>query len=409
MNTKSWIMWSLPLLFFALQFVARLFPGLVMPEMMAQYNVDATAFGFFASLYYLGYSGMQIPCAWLLDRYGIRSIISVFTIICGLSCWISIISNQWIIVLISRFLIGASSAAGFLGVSKTISLWFAKKYYAKMVGVTFTFGLMGALYGGYPVSILIQQIGWLQVSTLLGSILVILGTLIYIFVRAPKQMTFEIQTPIKKTLKEILCNKLLVSIAIANLLMVGSLEGFADVWGVTYLMQTRDILKTQATTITSFIFFGMLFGGPILAWIAGYFKNYYIVTAASGIIMALIFTLVLIYNNLLSHQMMCSLMFITGILCCYQVLVFAIGSEIVSKEKMGITIAFLNSINMLGGTFFHATIGLLMDIAWDGHMLNSTKIYSDFAYSIALSIIPIAAIVGSSIFLLANKSTKQTR
>ncbi len=408
MNIKSWIMWFFPLLFFAFQFVARLFPGLIMPEMMDRYQVDATSFGIFASLYYLGYSGMQIPCAWLLDKFGIKKIIGLFTIVCGLSCWLSIISNNWLIVLLSRFLIGASSAAGFLGVSKTISLWFVKKYYAKMVGISFTFGLMGALYGGYPVSILIEQIGWTDVMIILGGVLVGLGFCILLFINNPQPLALNNQIPIQNILKDILSNKLLISIAIANLFMVGSLEGFADIWGVSYLMQTRNILKSEASAITSFIFFGMLFGGPLLAWIAGYFNNYYIVTAITGIIMSLIFVIVLSYNNYLSNYVLCTLMFITGILCCYQVLVFAIGSNIVSAENMGITIAFLNSINMLGGTFFHASIGFLMDLAWDGTMLGSAKIYSNYTYSIALLIIPICALLGSFIFWFNNNSSNRT-
>jgi hypothetical protein len=38
--------------------------------------------------------------------------------------------------------------------------------------------------------------------------------------------------------------------------------------------------------------------------------------------------------------------FFVGIACCYQVLVFALGSRLVSSQNMGICIAFLNSINI---------------------------------------------------------------
>ncbi|NQY43118.1 MAG: MFS transporter [Legionellales bacterium] len=403
MSIQSWCMWIFPLLFFALQFVARLFPGLIMPEIMTKFAVDATSFGFFASLYYLGYAGMQIPCAWLLDRFGIKKIISLFTIICGFSCLLSILNDNWITMLFSRFMIGASSAAGFLGVSKTISLWFAKKYYARMVGLSFTFGLMGALYGGYPVSIMIEQFGWINVTYILGGLLITLGIIIFIFIKNPQNNENNTQVPIKNILKDILGNKLILSIAFANLLMVGSLEGFADIWGISYLVQTRNILKSEASAITSFIFFGMLFGGPILAGIAGYFNNYYKVTAITGIIMSLIFIVVLTYNCYLSNFVLCMLMFFTGILCCYQVLVFAIGSTIVTPEKMGITIAFLNSVNMLGGTFFHAVIGSVMDLMWDGKTVNAVKIYSNYTFSVALFTIPVCAIIGSLVFWYNDK------
>lgn len=61
-----WLMWGFTTLFFAYQFVMRLAPGLVMPELMQKYNIEATEYGLFAAMYYFAYSGMQIPVALLL-------------------------------------------------------------------------------------------------------------------------------------------------------------------------------------------------------------------------------------------------------------------------------------------------------------------------------------------------------
>lgn len=65
MNTKSgwksYGMWFLPLLFFTGQFVLRLWPGLMMQDIMQQFKIDAVEFGLLASAYYYGYALMQIP------------------------------------------------------------------------------------------------------------------------------------------------------------------------------------------------------------------------------------------------------------------------------------------------------------------------------------------------------------
>jgi len=56
-------MWLFPLLFFAYQFVLRLWPGLMMHQIMEQLSIDASHFGILAAFYYYGYAGMQIPTA----------------------------------------------------------------------------------------------------------------------------------------------------------------------------------------------------------------------------------------------------------------------------------------------------------------------------------------------------------
>ena len=45
-------MWVFPLSFFTYQFILRLWPSLMMQQIMQQFQVDATGFGLLASVYY---------------------------------------------------------------------------------------------------------------------------------------------------------------------------------------------------------------------------------------------------------------------------------------------------------------------------------------------------------------------
>jgi len=154
------LMWLFPLFFFSYQFILRLWPGLMMDQIMDQFAIDATSFGVLAACYYYGYAGMQIPIAVLLDWFGARYMVFLFAVICGLATILFTYSDNFYFALLSRFLIGAGSAVGFLGVSKVVSEWFSKEHYARMIGFSFTFGLMGAIYGGKPVSLLIETYNW---------------------------------------------------------------------------------------------------------------------------------------------------------------------------------------------------------------------------------------------------------
>lgn len=397
-------MWLFPLAFFGFQFVLRLFPGLIVQEFFDKYQINATDFGIFASLYYLGYAGMQIPMALLLDKYGPRTVIGFSAILCGLAAWMLVVFNSWPIALLSRFLIGVGSVVGFLGTSKVISQWFKKERYARLVGLTFSFGLLGAIYGGRPVSLMIKQMGWEKVISILGLAAILIGLLVFCFVRN-KTETKTIQEPFIYSLKTLLTHKSLVILAFANLLMVGSLEGFADVWGVPYLMAARGLTKIEASGITSFIFVGMLFGGPILAFFAEKFKAHYDVTMVCGVLMSMLLTILLMFNAFLPQILVIFIMFTIGLLCCYQVIIFAIGAELVPSYQISITVAFLNCINMLGGSFFHSAIGRLMDY-FQQVVLSDTNTYALETYTYTLAIIPIASLLGAILVWWSKQKEK---
>lgn len=400
----AWSMWGLAVLFFSYQFIMRLFPGLVMQDIMQKHEVDVLSFGLLSSMYYFGYAGMQIPIAILLERYGPRKILTLFILICSLGILLFVYATHWKLVLLSRFLIGVGSAVGFLGTSKIVSMYFPAKQYAKMIGLSFTVGLLGAFYGGKPVSMLIQTDGWESVGAWVGLCGLVFAALSFFLIKELKGEK-SVQEPVLKSLKEIARNPYLPLLAIANLLMVGSLEGFADVWGVSFLTNAYALEKVDAAFVTSWIFIGMLFGGPLLTSLASRFSTY-LVTAMSGVVMALLFGVLLLGFPTLPYSALCGVLFIIGIFCCYQVLVFVLGTQLSPPHLQGMTVAFLNCVNMLGGSFFHLLIASLLKFS-DGEDASNLSRYSPESFASALSAIPVCALIGASLILLIAYAVKK--
>jgi sugar phosphate permease len=389
-------MWFLPLSFFAYQFILRLWPGLMMQQIMGQFSIDASQFGLLAACYYYGYAGMQIPVAILLERFSVRVIVFCFALLCGVATLMFTYTSHFYVALLSRFLVGVGSSVGFLAVSKVISEWFVQKHYARMVGFSFTIGLLGAIYGGKPVNVLIDTYSWQGVASTLASVSMLIGSCAYLILRSPKQFvnaSSESQFRMHYV-KELLTSPTLWCLALANLLMVGALEGFADVWGVSYLMTAHALHKSDAASLVSFIFVGMLVGGPLLAWCSRKCGNY-VVIILCGLGMALAF-LFLLTCGTYSRALFSFVFFLIGIMCCYQVIVFATGATLVTPAQLGVTVAFLNSINMFGGSFFHTMIGKIMDIFWAGQLdHDGLRLYHLDAYHHALAVIPCAAVLGA--------------
>lgn len=394
-------MWLLPLLFFAFQFVLRLWPSLLTQQIMEKFSINATLFGIMASTYYYGYALMQIPVAILLDRFGAKKIISIFALLCGLASFLFNFTDHWILALLGRLLIGVGSAVGFLGASKVISEWFPNRLYAKMVGFTFSIGLLGAFYGGRPTSILINTYGVEKVAYALSLFSILIALIIFICLRKPKRDSLysEITEPFeKKDLLGMLKLKEVWILGIANLLMVGFLEGFADVWGVSYLMKAYSLTKDSAAGFVSFIFIGMIFGGPFLAFLSGKLGNYPVILLA-GFTMAALFLNLLWFGGNFGSLGLIVTFFCIGVLSCYQVIVFAAGNEMVTTKMLGVTIAFLNCANMLGGSFFHTLTGTLMDYFWIGGVENGIKVYTLSTYKLALLGLPFSALLGTLLIL----------
>lgn len=407
-----WLVWLTPVLFFGFQFILRLFPGNVQSELMAHFQVDATAFGIFAAAYYMGYAGMQIPVAIMVEKFGPKFMIAGSALLCAMACWLMIWADSWPLAIFSRFLIGVGSVVGFLGTTKIISDWFAPEHHAKMIGFSFSFGLIGAVYGGKPITLMVQQTNWQEVLMLLGLTAGVIAILAILFVKIPKKnQAKNIATKknsLKKDLITLFSSKPLMILAIANFLMVGSLEGFADVWGTNYLVMTLGIAKADASQLTSYIFMGMILGAPLLSYFADKTHSHVTMTGLCGLIMAALMGSLILFFPYFNLLMVKVVLFTVGMLSTYQVLVFVVGERLVPKYLSNIAIATLNCINMFGGSFFHSTIGLLIDYFWNGQLdAGGQPIYDIQAYSTGLLIIPFTALVGGLLVFFALRGDKK--
>ncbi len=251
-------MWLFPLSFFTYQFILRIWPSLMMQDIMQQFAIDASGYGLLAASYYWSYSLMQIPVAILLDKYGARRIVCAGALLTGCATLLFSSTDSFAVAIFSRACVGLGSAVGFLGVSKVISEWFPKNEYRRMISFSFTIGLMGAIYGGKPVSLLISDFGGGEVAYILAMVAIGIGVLAFCFLRSSSSRHCNERSDAAisgnlrdhnakdafnmKAFKGLLSSKTIWMLGIANFLMVGSLEGFADVWGVSYLQMAYNLL-----------------------------------------------------------------------------------------------------------------------------------------------------------------------
>lgn len=405
---KAFFLWFIANLFFALQFILRLSVGLLREEIIAKFAINVVDFSALSGYYYLGYASSQIPLGMMLDRFNFRlvtfSSIALTVIGTLLFAW----TANWQLLVFSRFLIGVGSGVAFLAIAKIVKNYFAPAYQPLMLSLSFSFGLIGAVFGAAPTQYFLNQYGYLSLFNLLALSCFLVGVMILLFSEIESE---NIERKSTWSLLKLVINPQIITIAICGGLMVGSLEGFADVWALAFFENYLRFSRLDSSLITSFVYIGMCVGGPILTMIAKYLDSANLTIFLTGILMIIIFILLFFLPTAnLTFVNNSILMFILGILCCYQVLVFILAAHYVEASVVSLAIAVINCINMSFGYFFHAIIAYLFTAQTLPKQsllgqISEAQLGNNLIY--ALSVIPVCTFIGQIGFLfLANNRGK---
>src|SRR5690348_3965634 len=261
----AWFVWVIASIFYAYQYVLRVMPNIMMDDIMQRFHIDATVFGQFSGIYYLGYSLMHLPIGIMLDRFGPRKVMTVCILLPVVGLLPLIFSENWYYPLVGRALIGVGSSAAILGTFKIIRMTFKEQYFSRMLSLSVMIGLIGAVYGGGPVSYMAQTMGYKVVIEIFIVIGLLLAAVTYFIVPDEKPTH---HSSVLSNIKTVFTNKKVIIFCCFAGLMLGPLEGFSDVWGSGFLKQVYGLTPSTASYLPSMIFIGMCFGSPILSLIA---------------------------------------------------------------------------------------------------------------------------------------------
>lgn len=284
-SIPSWVIWLVPSIFYAYQYILRILPSVMMQEIVEKFAIDVVTFGQFSGVYYLGYALFHLPIGYALDRYGPRLVLPICMLLTafGLTPLFLPFTNSWVLLLVGRTMIGIGSSAAILGTFKVIHLLFPEKLFTRMLSFSVTIGLVGAIYGGGPVSIMCAKWGSSVVVSSLAVLGLALALLSYLLI--PAHVAAPQKSGSKSSILSLLTNYKVIAVCICSGLMVSPLEGFADVWSAKILQEYWHMSKTTADSLPSLIFIGMCVGGPLLSFVAERRGNYLAVIILAGLLM----------------------------------------------------------------------------------------------------------------------------
>jgi MFS family permease len=311
---------------------------------------------------------------------------------------------------VGRALIGFGGAFAAIGSMSVVAVWHPSRYFALLIGCLVGFGFVGAIFGGSVLAILVNKLGWRHCMTVLGYIGILLGIIIWIFVKdrdvsdhVKEKDFFQQLVILVQGLKVVLMNPQLIYISLYGCFYFATTSAFGALWGIPYLMLKYQISNAQAGTLVVCIFAGWAVGSPLSGYLSERMRLRRPIVLWASLVATVFMTLVIYLNIPQWATAVCLFMF--GLLSAGMVLIFSMGKENTSLENVATAMGFINCLNMIGGAVLQPGIGRLLDYFWQGGLsAEGVRIYTIANYHLALALLPISLVI-SLIFVIFIKET----
>ena len=156
----AWFVWGLGALLYFVGFFQRVVPAVLTEELMQEFSISASALGNLSSFYFVSYIAMQIPTGIMADTWGPRRLLTAGSFVAAVGTIIFAVAPDFVWASVGRFLIGGSVAVAFVGLLKLSNSWFPSRYYAMVGGMALLSGIIGAVFAGAPLRLLVNHYSW---------------------------------------------------------------------------------------------------------------------------------------------------------------------------------------------------------------------------------------------------------
>jgi len=407
----KWLVWALAILFLFYEFFLRVFPAVMVSELMNAFHVDALVLGTLSAFYFYSYAPMQLPVGLLLDRFGARKLLTFAAIICGTGTFLFAGSNSLGIAELGRFFMGIGSAFAFVGMVYVSSHWFHGAKLALLVGIGNSVGLLGAAFGEGPLSIVVEVIGWRETVYILATVGIALGVVIFMCVRTEhhsitkRVKQHESLSHAFSSFQNVCMNVHTWLNAFGALLFFLTTNVLAGLWAVPFLQTVHGMSYEVAAFAVTMLYIGEIVGGPIIGVISDRIKKRKPLLFI-GCIGALICIVPLIYSGGLAPWVIFVLFFLIGFFSAAELLNFPLAVELNTVEAKGSAIAVTNFVVAIGASVMQPLVGYFLDMSAGSIRIGrNTDIYTAADYKTALIVFPISLVLAVIVFLFLKENT----
>jgi MFS family permease len=406
-GTHAYFIWAVGSLFYLYEYFVRVVPSVMENDLEFAFGANAAQIATAVGMYLMAYSPMQLVVGPLFDVFGTRKLLVPASCILTFSCLLPLVPSKHLGYFgLGRFLMGFSSAFGFVGVMYLCTIWFPAKRLAMLSGLTTALGMLGAITAQTCLSSLNGQLGW-RSTWYLSAVFGIFVTCLLMFCIPkhpdwlPKPRGKHIWISCKSNLRQVFKNKQTWLIGFLSSALFMPLAVFADFWAIPYFVNVSHFTSSQAVKLTALLYLGWTLGSPFVGWISDRFKTRKIPLFVSGILSSFVFTWV-ICMPAASFSTIAFLLFILGLCSSGQVVGFIACVELNTKQASGSSIAVVNMVVMWLCGFVQTFTGYLIDLFKPYCNLQQT-------YQLSLCVIVLFLILGTVLFGLLSKDSSREK
>ncbi len=412
-----WVIFWILAFGYIMVYFHRLCPAVVAEDMRRDLAAGGGLLGLLGSAYFYPYALMQLPAGLLSDSWGPRKTIALFFCVAFAGSVILGIAPNVYVAIVGRTLVGLGVAMLFVPTLKVLAEWFRVKEFAMMTGILMAMGGIGSYSAATPLAYISDWIGWRQSFVLVGIFTLVLGALVWAFVRdrpadmgwpSPSEPSGSAVESVRlmQGVKMVLTLPRFWPLACWFFFSCAIFFSFIGLWGGPFLMQIYDLSKAKAGHILSMAAIGMIVGSPILSYLSNnIFRARKPVLILSSIFMLIITGMLYIFTQGIPILLLYLICLGIGTFSGAVVTIgFTTNKELFPVSIAGTATGLVNFFPFLGGAIFQVVLGAVVDS--QGFTTSGGFSLQGFRYSfLVLFLCGLVACISS--FLL--KETMKTR
>ncbi len=400
----------------------RVAPAAIARDLMQTFQMSGAILGAVSSSYFYMYSIMQIPSGILADTVGPRKTVALSAVVLSSGTMLFALAPSLVYCLAGRFLIGLGVSVIMVNAMRVCVEWFRPHEMGFVNGLITTVSAIGGLLAATPLAFLSEALGWRLSFVLIGLASLGLGCMCWLVVRdrpadcglpslnEGTDVPIEVSNTIGSVwlgLTTVVKNRYTWPPFFGFFCFYSTLMAFVGLWGIPFISQQYGLLSKNAANYTMVALLGLLVGCPFVGYLSdrpavGRKLPYLLFACAYAATWAL---LCFIGNGKPPLRYLYVITFFMGFFCSGFTLSLICTKEVNPGHSAGIAMGTANTGGFLGAAILQLVLGKVLDLLWDGRMIDAVRIYPLRAYLAAFLICFCLALCS----IMAASCIKETR
>ena len=370
------------------------------PILTSEFNLTAGNLGLLAGGYFLGFTCMQIPLGFLLDKHGPKKIVSSFLIIAIVGTASFALAQNFASLLISRVFIGIGVSACMMGPLTGYRIWFADEYQQRANSWMLMVANIGFVFSTLPVQILLPIIGWRWIFVGITFLIIISIVFILLFIPSWDHKFEKDENKPEGKLSNIWSNKFFKSAIPLGFFNYGGMYAIQTLWAGPWMVRVTGYSPLESAIGLFWINFIALIGffvwGYILPKISKYGLNSFKLMKFGLPISYLVFLSIIIIGSK-AGAFLLTIYILTSIVLTLSQPAVALSFP---KHLAGKSLTSFNFVIFLGTFTMQWGMGLIIDLS---KSLGKSEIAS---FQISFFVYLLCCIFSYLYFIFNNRNLK---